>query len=152
MSVNLGGSLSGTSSLAESEAAQTDALLLQNISFYGQDTCRITPIYSDVWLARKSRHNFWADQKRSTKTAGCYLSAQRAMMGAVLAALRRMVTEIDDVAPVHSCTYRKVVSAAGVLRADRMPLFVKKFSSDSRFQQGPRRRSGESLQNGHDRT
>src|SRR6266404_5787048 len=54
------------------------------------------------------------------------------------AALPRIVTEIDDVAPVHSRTYRNIVSAAGVLRADRMSLFIKKFSSDSCFQQGCR--------------
>jgi len=54
-------------------------------------------------------------------------------------------TEIDDVAPIYSRTYRNVVSAVDVLRADRMPLFVKKFNSDSCFQQGCRRISGESL-------
>ena len=46
------------------------------------------------------------------------------MVGATLAALPRIVTEIDNVAPVHSRTYRNIVSAVDVLRADRMPLFV----------------------------
>ena len=73
------------------------------------------------------------------------------MVGATLAAFPRIVTEIDDVAPVYSRTYRNIVSAVGVLRADRMPLFVKKFNSDACFQQGPRRISGESLQDRHKR-
>ena len=74
-------------------------------------------------------------------------------MGAALAALPRIVTEIDDIAPARSRTYRNiVVSAAGVLCADRMSLFIKTFSSDSCFQQGPRRISGEFLQDRHDRT
>jgi hypothetical protein len=73
------------------------------------------------------------------------------MVGAA-PALPRIVTEIDCVAPAHSRTYRNILSAVGVPCADRMPLFIKKFSSDSGFQQDPRRRSGESLQNGHDRT
>jgi hypothetical protein len=59
------------------------------------------------------------------------------------------VTEIDDGTPANSHTYRNIVSAAGVLCADRMPLFTKKFSTDSCFQQGPRRISGEPLQHTH---
>ena len=101
---------------------------------------------------RKSRHDFWTGKKRSSKSADCCLCAQRAMVGAALAALPRIVTEIDDVAPVYSRTYRNIVSAVDVLRADRMPLFVKKFSSDSGFQQGCRRISGESPQDRHNRT
>jgi outer membrane receptor protein involved in Fe transport len=38
-----GGALSGRALSAESEAAQSDALLSQNYSFYGQDTWKITP-------------------------------------------------------------------------------------------------------------
>jgi hypothetical protein len=38
-----GGALSGTSSLAVTFAAQSDALLSQNVSFYGQDTWKIKP-------------------------------------------------------------------------------------------------------------
>jgi hypothetical protein len=72
------------------------------------------------------------------------------MVGAALAALPRIVTEIDGVAPAHSRTYRNILSAVGVLCADRMPLFTKKFSSNGCFQQGPRR-SGEPLQNRHNR-
>jgi len=68
------------------------------------------------------------------------------------AALPRIVTEIDGVAPTHSRTYRNILSADGVLCADRMPLFIKKFSSNGRFQQGPRRISGEPLQDRHVRT
>src|SRR5712691_8369952 len=98
---------------------------------------------------RKSRHDLWTGQKRSTKAADCYLCAQRAMVGAALAALPRIVTEIDGVAPAHSRTYRNILSAVGVLCADRMPLVVKNFSSDACFQQGPRRRAGESLQDRH---
>jgi len=62
------------------------------------------------------------------------------------------VTEIDGVAPAHTRTYRNIVSAVGVPCADRMPLFVKNFSSDACFQQGCRRISGESLQDRHIRT
>ena len=98
---------------------------------------------------RKTRHDLWTGNERSTKTADCYLCAQRAMVGSALAALPRIVTEIDDVAPAHSRTYRNIVSAVGVLCADRMSLFIKKFSSDACFQQGPRRISGESLQDRH---
>ena len=65
--------------------------------------------------------------------------------GAALAALPQIVTEIDGVAPAHSRTYRNILSAVGVLRADRMPLFTKNFSANGDFQQGPRCRSGESL-------
>src|SRR6266568_2698759 len=60
-------------------------------------------------------------------------------------------TEIDDVAPAHSRTYRNFVSAAGVLCADWMSLFIKEFSSYSCFQQGCRRISGGSLQDRHNR-
>ena len=74
------------------------------------------------------------------------------MVGAALAALPRIVTEIDGVSPAHSRTYRNILSAVGVFCAGRMPLFAKKFSSNGCFQQGPRRRSGEPLQNGHGRT
>ena len=74
------------------------------------------------------------------------------MVGAALAALPRIVTEIDGVAPAHTRTYRNIVSAVGVLCADRMPLFTKRFSSNGRFQQGCRRISGESLQDRHNRT
>jgi hypothetical protein len=38
-----GGALSGTASLAGTYAAQSDALLSQNFSFYGQDTWKVTP-------------------------------------------------------------------------------------------------------------
>src|SRR5713101_7566703 len=98
----------------------------------------------------KSGYDFWTGKKRSTKSADCYLCAQRAMVGATLAALPRIVTDIDDVAPAHSRTYRNIVSAVGVLCADRMPLFTKNFSSNGCFQQGPRR-SGEPLRNRHNR-
>src|SRR6266446_6045553 len=91
---------------------------------------------------RKSRHDLWTGKKRSTKAADCYLCAQQAMVGAALAALPRIVTEIDDVVPAHSRTYRNILSAVGVLCADRMPLFIKRFSCDSCFQQGCRRISG----------
>jgi hypothetical protein len=64
-------------------------------------------------------------------------------VGAALAALPRIVTEIDGVAPAHSRTYRNILSAVGVLCADRMPLFIKKFCSNGCFQQGCRRISGE---------
>jgi len=74
------------------------------------------------------------------------------MVGAALAALARIVTEIDGVAPAHSRTYRNILSAVGVLCADRMPLFIKEFSSDDCFQQSARRISGESLQDRHNRT
>ena len=74
------------------------------------------------------------------------------MVGAALAALPRIVTEIDGVAPAHSRTYRNILSSVGAPCADRMPLFVKKFSSDSCVQQGCRRISGESLQDRHIRT
>jgi len=57
-----------------------------------------------------------------------------------------------DVAPVHSRTYRNIAGAVHILGADRMPLFVREFSSDSGFQQGGRRISGESLQDRHIRT
>src|SRR6266852_3775497 len=100
--------------------------------------------------ARKSRHDLRTGQKRSTKAADCYLCAQRAMVGAALAALPRIVTEIDGVAPAHNRTYRNLLSAVGVLCADRMPLFTKEFSFNGCFQQGPRR-SGEPLQNRHNR-
>src|SRR5260370_25141493 len=79
-----------------------------------------------------------------------YLRAQRDVVGA--AALPRIVTEIDGVAPTHSRTYRNILSAVGILCADRMPLFIKNFSSDACFQQGPRRRAGDSLQDRHLRT
>ena len=74
------------------------------------------------------------------------------MVGAAQAALPRIVREIDDVALVHSRTYRNIVSVVGVCCADRMPLFINNFSSDACFQQGPRRRAGESLPDRHDRT
>src|SRR5271155_5676768 len=73
------------------------------------------------------------------------------MVGATLAALPRIVTEIDGVAPAHSRTHRNFLSAVGVLCADRMPLFTKEFSSNGCFQQGPRRRAGESLQDRQNR-
>ena len=100
---------------------------------------------------RKIRHNLWTGNERSTKTADCYLCTRRVVGGAALAALPRIVMEIDGVAPAHSRTYRNIVSVAGVLRADRMPLVIKKFSSGACFQQGPRRRAGESLQDRHNR-
>ena len=74
------------------------------------------------------------------------------MVGAAPAALPWIVTEIDGVAPAHSRTYRSIVSAVDVLCADRMPFFIKNFSSDDYFQQGARRISGESLQYRHNRT
>src|ERR1700746_1762580 len=74
---------------------------------------------------RKSRHDLWKGQKRSTKAADCYLCAQRVMVGAALPASPRIVTEIDGVASAHSRTYRNTLSAVGVLCADRMPLFAK---------------------------
>ena len=74
------------------------------------------------------------------------------MVGAALAALPRVVTEIDGVAPAHSRTYRNILSAVGVLCADRMPLFTKNFSSNGSIQQDPRRIPGESLQDRHNRT
>jgi hypothetical protein len=43
MTTSPGGALSGTASLAGTYAAQSDALLSQNFSFYGQDTWKITP-------------------------------------------------------------------------------------------------------------
>ncbi len=101
---------------------------------------------------RKSRHDLWTGQKRSTKAADCYLCAQRAMVGAALAALPRIVTEIDGVAPAHNRTCRNILGAVGVLCAGRMPLFIKNFSSDACFQRSPRRRAGESLQDRHIRT
>jgi hypothetical protein len=54
-------------------------------------------------------------------------------MVAALAALARIVTEIDDVAPAHSRTCRNIAGAAAVLCADRMRLFVKKVTSDNCF-------------------
>src|SRR6266566_4304250 len=102
--------------------------------------------------ARENRYDRGARQKRSPKTADCYLRAQWDVVGAALAALSRIVTEINGIAPAHSRTYRNILSAVGVLCADRMPLFIKNFSSDACFQQGPRRRSGESLQDRHIRT
>jgi len=74
------------------------------------------------------------------------------MVGAALAALPRIVTEIDRVAPAHSRTNRNILSAVGVLCADRMPLFIRNFSSDDCFRQGARHRPGESLQDRHIRT
>jgi len=56
------------------------------------------------------------------------------------------------VALAHSRTYRNILSAVGVLCADRMPLFTKRFSSNGCFQQGRRRISGEPLQDRHIRT
>jgi hypothetical protein len=43
MTTNPGGALSGTASLAGTFATQSNALLSQNFSFYGQDTWKITP-------------------------------------------------------------------------------------------------------------
>jgi hypothetical protein len=43
MSATAGGALSGTASFAQSIANQTNALLSQNFSLYGQDTWKITP-------------------------------------------------------------------------------------------------------------
>jgi hypothetical protein len=87
---------------------------------------------------------FWSEFTRrqrnvDEKSRRDLLFVRTAMVGGVLAALFRNITEIDDVAPVHSRTYRKIVSAAGVLCADRMLLFVKACSSDRWFQQGCRR-------------
>src|SRR5689334_13698323 len=45
----------------------------------------------------------------------------------------------NGVAPSHSRTYFNILTAVGVLCADRMPLFTKTFSSNGCFQQGPRR-------------
>ncbi len=73
------------------------------------------------------------------------------MVGAALAALPRIMTEVDGVPPAHSRTYRNILNV-GVLCADRMPLFTKKFSSGNCFQQGPRHRPGKSLQDRHVRT
>jgi len=61
------------------------------------------------------------------------------MVGASPAALPRIVTEIDGVAPAHTRTYHNIVSTVGVLCADRMPLFIETFSSDACFQQDCRR-------------
>jgi len=74
------------------------------------------------------------------------------MVGAALAALPRIVTEIDGVELAHSRTYRNILIGFGVLCADRMPLFIKNLSSSGCFQQGPHRISGESLQDRHNRT
>ena len=101
---------------------------------------------------RKSRHDLWTGKKRSTTAADCYLCAQRAMVGAALAALPRIVTEIDGVALAHSRTYRNILSAVGVLCADRMRLFTKRFNFNGCFQQGCRRISRGSLQDRHIRT
>src|SRR4051794_14260452 len=58
------------------------------------------------WLyARESRNDLWTGKKRSTKAADCYLCAQQATVGAALATLPRIVTEIDGIAPAHSRTY-----------------------------------------------
>jgi Carboxypeptidase regulatory-like domain/TonB dependent receptor len=46
VTTSLGGVLSGTASAGESDAAQGDALLSQNLSFYGQDTWKITPKFT----------------------------------------------------------------------------------------------------------
>jgi len=46
-------------------------------------------------------------------------------------------TEIDRVGPARSRAHRNIVSAVSVLCDDRMPLFIKNFSSDAYFQQGP---------------
>src|SRR5580693_3484444 len=43
MTTSPGGALSGTASIAGTYAAQSNTLLSQNFSFYGQDTCKITP-------------------------------------------------------------------------------------------------------------
>lgn len=43
MSASPGGALSGTATLAQSSAFQTNTLLSQNFSFYGQDTWKVTP-------------------------------------------------------------------------------------------------------------
>lgn len=43
MSAGPGGVLSGTATLAQTSAFQTDSLLSQNLSFYGQDTWKVTP-------------------------------------------------------------------------------------------------------------
>ena len=99
--------------------------------------CALNRVHQDSasrarW-AGESRHNSGTRQELPPRTAERDLCAQRAMVGAALAALHRIVTEIDDVAPVHSRTYRNIVSAVDVLRADRMPLFAKKISSDSCF-------------------
>jgi hypothetical protein len=59
--------------------------------------------------------------------------------------------EIDSIATAHSRTHRSICSTVRVLTADRMPLFIKDFISDCRFQQSPRRISGESLQDRHKR-
>lgn len=43
MSANPGGALSGTATLVQSSTFQTNVLLSQNFSFYGQDTWKVTP-------------------------------------------------------------------------------------------------------------
>ena len=43
VSSTAGGALSGTASLAQSSASETNSLLSQNFSLYGQDTWKITP-------------------------------------------------------------------------------------------------------------
>src|SRR5262249_14420833 len=43
MSTSPGGALSGTAVFAQTAANQTNALLSQNFSFYGQDTWKVTP-------------------------------------------------------------------------------------------------------------
>ena len=43
MTASPGGALSGTASLADAQATQSDSLLSKNLSFYGQDTWKITP-------------------------------------------------------------------------------------------------------------
>jgi hypothetical protein len=84
-----------------------------------------------VLLVAAAAHASQADWKKALK-----------VVGAAPAALPRIVMEIDDVAPAHSRTYRNIVSATGVLCADRTSLFINKVSSDSCFQQDCRRISG----------
>jgi hypothetical protein len=43
MSATSGGALSGTSAFADTQTSEDDALLVQNVSVYGQDTWKITP-------------------------------------------------------------------------------------------------------------
>jgi hypothetical protein len=66
----------------------------------------------------------------------------------------RLTSDPDGDRWCRACTYtyRNIVTAAGVLCADRMPLSIKTFSSDACFREGCRRISGESLQDRHIRS